>query len=77
MYLFIVLLSIVLVFSLSACKYKDVIPADSQSLEAVLIQSELQNKVRQLLDTPLPVPDKLPENENMAISFEKGFADIC
>lgn len=45
---------------------------DSQSLEAVLIQSELQNKVRALLDHPLPIPDDLPNNENLTINFEKG-----
>ena len=55
---------------LSACKYKDIIP-EGNSIETVLVQSELQNKVKTLLDLPLPVARDF-QCSDISVTFEKG-----
>ena len=59
-------------YNFSACKYNKIIPDETFSLEAILIQNEVQNKVKQLLDMPAPLPlDQLPSSD-ISVSFEQG-----
>ncbi|XP_067932751.1 serine-rich adhesin for platelets-like [Watersipora subatra] len=55
-----------------ACKFDQVTPDETVSLEAILIQNEIQNKVKNLLsETSMSASNSLPPPE-LTISFEKG-----